>query len=354
MKNTYLIKKDENLKLIMLSLVLLFGFMACSEDECCSNIKFIPKGCVLQSELNLSTGIDIDGNGILPGSGVKDPFWRVINNPPLISCSDPLASTINGNAYVINYGGSGPDSWVNQTGSTTLAPMDLGTTNTFACNNANNSNGDRVPYVFERPFCVLENTCIDYNFTLKGDDQVYFELIDNSDNSVLDTSPTYIWSVSSIQNWNAANLCLTMGSYSLRGYLVNTNATVLGFSLVGNLTATNGTQSLSNNESGCCINNVISILNILEENCNNVFENGIDTLGNNWVFNLKDATNTIIRTETTDTNGNIFFSGLSNGTYTVEIVNQSGWFQSMPSTGNITVTVNNNEVRLLEFFSCIN
>ncbi|WP_452229828.1 MSCRAMM family protein [Lacinutrix sp. MEBiC02404] len=346
---------DKFLKLLFLSFICMQ--FSCSNDESCEYIESVPvisASCNLQSELNLSTGIDTNGNVIAPGKGIVDPFWRVINNPPLLSCSDPLVSTINGDAYVINFASFGPDGWVNQTGSTTLAPMDLGTTDTFGCNNASNNNGDKVPYVFERPFCVLEDTCIDFSFTLKGDDQVYLELIDNSNNFPIDISPTYIWSSTAVQTWSASNLCLSSGSYSLRAYLVNTNATVLGFSLVGNLVTTNGDASISNNVEGCCQNNVISVLNILEENCDAVFDNGLDQLGDGWTFQLKDATNTVIRTEITDANGNVFFSGLEDGTYTIEIVNQAGWVQSNPSAGSITVTVANNEATILEFFSCIN
>lgn len=353
MKTIYKNNKTKIYKYVItfFSLFLLINLMSCSNDESCGYDKVYPT-CNLKSELNLSTGIDEKGNVITPGKGTIDPFWRVINNPPLIACTDPLVSTINGNAYVINYSNNGFNSWVNQAGSTTLAPMDLGTTSSFRCNNATNNNGDRVPYVFERPFCVLEDTCIDFNFTLKGDDQVYLELIDNKDNSVLSTSPVYIWSSTSVQNWNASNLCLTNGSYSIRAYLVNTNATVLGFSFVGNLTTTNSDASISNNVEGCCQNNVISILNILDANCNNTFDGSIDSFGENYIFNLKDSANTIISTETTDANGNVFFSGLQDGTYTIEIVNKTGWSPSNPSSGAITVTVANNKATILEFYNC--
>jgi hypothetical protein len=353
MKNLY--KKNEIQKNALF--IIIVCIISCSDEKDCDyNVSGpeIPVGCDMQSELNLSTGLDTNGNIIAAGKGIVDPFWRVINNPPLLSCSDPLVSTINGDAYVINYSSIGSDGWVNQTGSTTLAPMDLGITDTFNCNNGSNNDGDTVPYVLERPFCVEEDTCIDFNFTFKGDDQVYLELIDNSDNSPLNISSTYVWSVTSVQTWNASNLCLLPGSYSLRAYLVNTNSTVLGFSMVGNLATTNGDASISNNVEGCCQNNVISILNILEENCDNVFDNGIDQLGDGWTYNLKDVTNSIIRTELTDANGNIFFSGLADGTYTIEIVNQTGWVQNNPSSGTITVSVSNNEATILEFFSCIN
>jgi len=340
---------------LLFFLVSLFAIFGCEDCECLdeqTNEPIIPISCDLQSTLNLSTGIDVNGDVLEAGQGVVDPFWRVLNNPPLINCNDPLVSTINGNAYAINYNNLGQDTWVNQTGSETLAPLDLGTTNTFGCNNANNPLGEKIPYVFERPFCVLEATSIDFSFTLKGDDEVYFELIDNSNNSIISTSPLYVWSSTAVQTWSANGLSLQSGSYSLRGYLVNTNATILGFSLVGSVATTNGDVSISNNFDGCCENNVISILNILDLDCDGQFNNATDQLGNNWTFNLKDSTNTIIRTEVTDANGNIFFSGLPNGTYTVEIENQTNWSQNSPNNGIYNVTLSNNQVDIVEFYSC--
>lgn len=337
-------------------LFILLLSLSCSNEEACAylpNTEPDPSiNCNLQSELNLSTGIDVGGNVIPPGKGIIDPFWRVINNPPLLNCTSPLVSTINGSAYLINFANFGADAWVNQTGTTTLAPIDLGTSDSFGCNNALNNESVRVPYVFERPFCIIEDTCIDFNFSLKGDDQVYLQLIDNATNAVLSTSPTYIWTSTEAQNWTESNLCLSAGSYSIRAFLVNTNAIVLGFSMLGNLTTGNGDASISNNIEGCCVNNVISVLNILEENCDGKFDSGSDQLGSGWTFNLKDASGTIIRTETTDANGDAFFSGLADGTYTIEIVNQTGWLPSNPTTGTATVTVSNNQVELLQFFNC--
>jgi len=346
-------KTIKNSKIILLMLLLFITIVSCKDEACGYDEKQFPDTCVLESELNLSTGIDANGVVIPPGSGVIDPFWRLLNNPPLITCSDPLVSTINGNAYVINYNDFAPNNWVNQAGSTTLAPVDLGITNTFACNNANNSDDDKVPYIFERPFCVLKDTQIDFSFTFKADDQIYFELIDNSNNLVLSTSSTYIWTGTGIQTWTTTGVFLSSGSYSIRGYLVNVHNTVLGFSLLGNLRTTNGDESISNNIEGCCENNVINILNILDNDCSETYDSTIDGIGQNWVFNLKDSSNTIIRTATTDVNGNIIFSGLPDGTYTIEIVSQSGWVTQIPALGTITVTLANNEVKIIEFFNCI-
>lgn len=348
------------LKLLMITLIFSMTF-SCSDEGCEYNeseigIPPIPEGCALETELNLSSGIDANGNVIAPAFGAVDPFWKIINQPPIFQgspgnpCTNTAVGTFTGDTFSMNFGNMGSNAWVNQTGASTIAPFDLGPNGSFGCNNASNSDGDRVPYVFERSFCVLEDTNVDFSFTYKGDDQVIFELINNSDNSVQSTSPLYIWP-GALQTWTATNLPLPTGSYSIRARLVNTGSVILGFSFLGDMITTNGDEAISNNSDGCCENNVISVLNILEEDCNRAYNNVTDSLGDNWTFNLLDSTNTIIRTETTDINGNIFFSGLPDGTYSIQIVNQTGWTQTITSE---MVIVANNSVQIVEFYSCNN
>lgn len=352
MKNVIKISKTQSslfkgITIILTAVVLFTIPYACKKEVC--EYTNLTNGCVLSDSINLSTGIDTSGNVITPGDGVTDPYWKLINNPPLLgSCT--LSSTINGSAYVVNSFNFGPSQWVNQVGSSTLAPVDLGITRDFGCNNALNQNDDTIPYVFERSFCVLKNTEVNFHFTFKGDDKIYFELIDNSTGTVLNTSPTYNY-VSPVGVWSATSLPLTAGSYSIRGYLVNIQSVVLGFSMLGNLTTTNGDLAVSNNVGGCCENNTISILNILDSNCDGAF-NGSDQLGNGWTFQLKDGSNNIIKTAVTDINGNIFFSGLSDGTYTVEVVPIAPWVPNIPAGGSTTISVSNNAAKIVEFYHC--
>ncbi|WP_397363898.1 SdrD B-like domain-containing protein [Olleya sp. R77988] len=325
--------------------------------DCTPDGGIIDPDCNLEGELNLSTGIDANGDVIVAAFGAVDPFWKIINQPPIFQgtpgnpCTSTAVGTFTGETYAMNFNNFGNTQWVNQPGSTTIAPFDLGPNGSFGCNNASNVDGDRVPYVFERSFCVLTDTNVDFSFTYKGDDQVTFLLIDNATNTVLNTSATYVWSVDPILTWSATSVPLSVGSYSIRAQLVNTGAVILGFSFVGNMVTTNGDEAISNNSEGCCENNVISVLNILEDDCDRLFNNVSDQLGGGWTFNLLDATNALIRTETTDINGNIFFAGLADGTYTVQIVNQAGWTQTITSQ---MVTVANNQVEIVEFFSCNN
>jgi hypothetical protein len=301
----------------------------------------------MENSLNLSSGIDKNGNQITAALGAIDPFWHVINNPPLTSHTSPLVVT--GSAFVMNFMSSSSTGWANQPGVGTLAPIDLGTSGSFGDNNATNSNGDKVPYIFERSFCVLANTKIDFNFSAKADDAAVFTLVNNNTNTVISTSP--MATLGPAITWSATGLSLSAGSYSIRCNLVNTGAVILGFSFKGNMMTTNGDLSISNNVDGCCENNTISILNIEEANCNGTFD-GSDALGKNWTFNLKNSSGTIIKTGTTDINGNIFFTGLANGTYSIEIVPKPGWISNNPIGGSKTVTLINNSISINNFYNC--
>ncbi|WP_405352300.1 SdrD B-like domain-containing protein [Nonlabens sp. Asnod3-H03] len=324
--------------------------------ECITNEPILPEGCDLKGSLNLSSGIDANGDPIAAAFGAIDPFWKVINQPPLFQgnasnpCTNAAVGTFSNDAYSMNFGAMGSSAWVNQPGTGTLAPFDLGPNGSFGCNNAVNNAGIQVPFVFERSFCVLEDTQVDYNFVFKADDRMYFELVDNNTGAVLDTSATYIWTGTAIPAWSQTNFNLPAGSYSIRGSLINTGAVILGFSFLGDMVTSNGEVVISNNSEECCENNTITVQNVLEEvNCDRMFNAITDSIGDNWVFELLDNSNTVIRTATTDINGNIFFSGLADGTYTVRITNQSGWSQTVTTE---TRTVIGNTAVITEFYSC--
>lgn len=331
--------------------ICLVVIFSCSKDDGCGYTAaddIIPVGCTQQTSIDMSTGVDADGNRIEPALDVVDLQWRVLNNPPLLFCdNNPFAGSINGNAYLINFSNLLQYEWVNQPGTTTLAPMNLGPNAAFGCNNATNDDGGVVPYVFERSFCILKNTAINFDLTYKGDDQLKLELINNITNQVIQQSDLYTYPQSTM-SFTATNLPLSAGSYSIRAYLANLSSVVLGFSVKGNIETTAGDEAISNNNLGCCENNTISILNLIDVNCNNQFDSG-DRLAKNWTVRIKDSNNVVVRTATTDANGNIFFSGLSNGNYSVELVSQIG-FTSSTTTANVTLT--DNAVKIVEFYNC--
>ena len=336
--------------LLLLFLIFTIIFLRCRKESC----EYLPTidppanaGCTMVNSLNLSTGIDKNGNVIAAALGAVDPFWHVINNPPLTSHTSPL--TVTGSAYVMNFMNLPDTSWANQPNVGTIAPVDLGPNGNFGDNNALNSNGEAVPYIFERSFCVLSDTKVDFNFTAKADDGAIFTLVNNNTNTIISTSS--MATLGHAITWSAASMSLSAGSYSIRCQLINTGSVILGFSFKGNLTTTNGDLAISNNVDGCCENNTISILNIEESNCNGIFDSA-DVVGQNWTFNIKNSSGTIIKTGTTDVNGNIFFTGLANGTYTIEIVPKSGWTSNNPTGGSQTVTLSNNNVSIINFYNC--
>lgn len=360
MKNSRLTIKNrlwaKHIAILIITLIASFVIVSCKKMCGYTNTDNVVtphggQGCKDTTYLNLSTGVTPRGTLAIPGKGVTDPFWKLLNVPPLVSCSNTLASTINGSAYIVNYLGSGSSGWVNQPGASTICPVDLGTTDAFGCNNATNDSNKVVPYVFERSFCVKKNTVVDLNFTYKGDDQVYFQLINNNTGAVISTSSVYIFP-GALGIWTVTGLPLVAGSYSIRAYLTNTSNVVLGFSFAGGINTTQGDASISDNVKGCCENNTISILNILEDQCNGVFDPG-ERVGGNWIFKLKNSSNVVIKTAATDINGNLFFSGLADGTYTIESVPVAPYLPSTPSSGSITVSVANNSVKILNFFNCI-
>lgn len=311
------------------------------------------KACVLTDSINLTTGLEPNGEILDQGKGVVDSFWRVINNPPLVNCNNDIKSTLNGDAYVINYADFDDDYWVNQTGAGTLAPFDLGDGGHFGCNNPVGANGQKVPYIFERSFCVLQDTQVDFDFTFRGDDQVYFELIDNATNMVISTSSTYIWSTANpdAEEWQENGLSLSAGSYSIRGYDINTDSVVLGLSLKGSLTTTNGEDAISDNQDGCCENNTISILTIEDADCDGEFDLG-DEVGQGWEFDIIDSSGNLVTTGVTNDDGNFILPGVADGTYTIKFKNQSGWQLQDNDLESQTITLRGDEVSILTYFIC--
>lgn len=195
--------------------LLLVSALSCNKDEC-EYIAGPNPGCQSLNRLSLTTGVDENGNPIQPNQGLADPCWRLLNNPPLINCADPLQATINenllgGQFQHPRYGQLGKPVrgrcnlpgwrrrrrlWVHHRAQPAFRPAAL---------------------CLEWPFCLEKDDVIGINFLFKGDDRLYFELVDNLTNTVLVTSPGYTYPAAA-QIWNLS-LSLTAGNYSIRGHL---------------------------------------------------------------------------------------------------------------------------------------
>jgi len=279
---------------------------------------------------------------------VVDPFWRLINNPLIEPCNNPLVSTINGNAYVMNYNNIGANGWANQPGTGTIAPIDGGCNTNFGCNNLKNADGDYLPYIFERTFCICEDDSIFFDLNIKADDRLSIELWDLA-SSTLITADSGPFNFQTSNNWNF-NTFLPSGSYALRANLVNTHAVVLGFSIAGSITSLSNQQSIVQ-DTTCCESNTINVRKILDNNCNGEVD-ATDQVGMGWQFELRDIAGTLLQTATTNTDGELFFNNVLAADYTITEVLQPGWVYGTPASGIETITVVNGGLNVVEFFNC--
>ena len=316
-------------------------FRSCDFNTC---------GEFLTNSINISTGVNNAGTVIEPELGAIDPNWQLINNPPLINCSNALQSTINGSAYVSTYNNFSGNAWVNQEGASPLSPVDMGTTGNFGCDNGFNAQNQRVPYVFERQFCLCSMDSVNINFTYKGDDELFFELIDLSNNLVLHTSAQYVYEnpppTPLVFNYSGK---LMGGSYAIRAYLSNTVRTTLGFTALGAVTSLTDSRLLLGG-GDCCQSNTIVVTKILDDNCNGELEQA-DIAAEGWTFNIFNAVGNLVSSGVTDENGNFIASGLPDGVYTIQEVNQTEWIPGTPAEGTLNVNITDT-LNQFYFFNC--
>lgn len=334
----------------LLNSIILIGQSNCEDLKCNST-----------NNINITTGLDNTGN-LLPYA-VPDNNWRLINNPPLVNCTNNnLLNSINPpNAYTMNYANNntpvwtaGPSDWANQPFSRTLAPGNIyaltggsATIGAFNCNNGTNQNNEPQPFIFERNFCICKGGQITINLSAKADDIGIIKLINNQTNTVITQSggigqPT-------TTNWTTTNL-LSPGNYSLRFELANTGATTTGFSVVGNITSSN--SILIDGNSQCCNNYSLAIQKVFDVDCDGTMSNG-DYIGNaGWVYDVFN-TGTLVTTVTTNAFGEAILSGLSAGTYTI-IEQQNSLYAYTNLSSNVTVAIGiGNPNGIAYFYNCI-
>jgi len=107
--------------------------------------------------------------------------------------------------------------------------------------------------------------------------------------------------------------------------------TILTLSVEADIIAISGISGSSGSISGMKFND-------LNGNGVNDAEPGLD----GWTITLTGGNGTM--TTTTAANGSYSFTGLAAGTYTVTETLQTGWIQTMPSTGTYTVTIISGDV----------
>jgi len=308
------------------------------------------QGCSLTNSISLTTGIDENGNQISPAIGAVDPHWTLINNPPLIlnnTCTSLLGS-INGSAYVVNHNNLSQNSWVNQTGSSTLGPADGGGDFNFGCNNQFNQENDRIPYIFQREICICKPDSFNFNFSYKGDDEVFFQLI-NTDLNNLPIFTTPVGQQTPDPETFNQTFWLPPGHYAFRANLINIGRTTLGFSVIGNVSSTSNNNYLLQ-DLNCCTSNTLTVTKVLDNNCDGINNNG-DLVGANWTFDLIDNNDNNIQTGITDVNGNLIFNNIPSGNYLIQEHTLPGWAPNQPLGGIQQIQINSG-INQATFFNC--
>ncbi len=321
-----------------------FAFAACLLLSLPLRAQCPNPNCTGSKTLNISTGIDAAGNFLAAGN--IDPFWQLMNYPPLESpCSNPPAVTIP-NCNVVSPISSAP-AWLNLNGGG-QGIISANTSNEFDCDNMF---GDQ-PWRFRRYFCVCKASNVLISGAVRMDDYGKLNVYNVSGGAALFSVNIPAGFIYADKTFSGI-LSLPAGTYYLEAELVNKGHHYSGFVLKGSIATTPGGNTLFNAGNACCANTgSITVQKILETKiCNGITDAG-EMPGSGWVFNLLNAGGTVIQTQTTNSVGEASFSGLAPGSYTVTEQVQGGWYCNSPSGGSQNVSVTASGVVTLTFYNC--
>ena len=355
-------QKYKNMKsLLFLTFVFLFTSIKLF-GQCTS------PNCTGVNSINISTGIDPSGNFLPLGS--IDPFWHLVNYPPLNlfdgdlnllpdcwpdynndGVQDP-PNVIIPNARVVSlleYPTSTTSPWLNLNGCTSFnnpcGVISSHPVNKFSCNNLITNQ----PWRFRRYFCVCKQSNLNITGNIRIDDIGRFRIYDINNVQLLDIPVGgSIYSNTSLNS----TLNLNTGTYYIEVEMLNTAGSLMGFVINGSITTSTGQNNLISSNSACCSNiGNINVQKVLEtKNCNGIMESG-ESFGVGWTFTLLNSSGAIIQTQITNSFGELTFSGLVPGTYTVVEQTQLGYSTTTPSQ-QVTLNATANGSTNLVFYNC--
>lgn len=295
--------------------------------------------CSATSVLNLSTGIDTTGN--LLAVGVIDPYWTLMNIPPLDS---PLPSgvAIPDMYTILPFSNSTAWNVINDPAYPANRPLNVRPNAAFGADNLFQSQ----PWRIRRQFCVCETSTVVIDGLTSADNTGRLFLYGEIDpvNPIANLGETVQVNVTAAfnQDWPIGDtLTLLPGTYHLEYELRNLSAQAMGFALAGTIEVISGDQTLFNSEASCCGAGVISVQKILDEDCDGLRDNGEPGLAN-WNFTLTDNATGQTIAATTDPFGEIIFRALPYGTYTLTEAVTYPFVPTNPTSGSTTITIDDN------------
>lgn len=199
----------------------------------------------LFNSISISTGVDEEGNSIIPNIGAIDPYWVLINQPVLSRCSQTELQTLGTNAYVVNFNNFGATSWTNQDGVGTISPVSA-SDGILNCSNPTDSLGmTRIdPFIFDRYFCLDQGAEIEFDISFKGDDRLSLAIVNLNTGVEEQVSTVYTYqNPPLVPATFSGAIGLEAGSYALRAYYENF-AVAGGFSVKGSIRVINGSELL--------------------------------------------------------------------------------------------------------------
>ncbi|KAB1061974.1 PKD domain-containing protein [Salibacter halophilus] len=301
----------------LLVLMSMLSYVSIAQSPSCSS-----SGCIVDT-LILNTGYDHTTNSQY-SYGDYDNYWRLTNVPSSSGLTLPSPS------YVIS-----PNSaWHNFPNSQWISAFNDNSYNT------NNPVPDD-PYSFENCFCICQDTTVYFNFEVVADDYGYVYL----DNNLLAAGDSgYHFQYGNRIIVDTA-ISLTSGTHCLRLDMRNISGVAMGISLEGYMT---GGSPLDQN---CCNpNGSICGVKYLDQNCDSSYA-GDPTLDGFEII-LYDSLNNPIDTTITDSLGNYCFLDIPAGNYYVGEINQPGYVQTYPSSGQHNIDVTVGTVTGADFANC--
>ncbi len=291
--------------------------------------------CQGTNMINFSTGVNANGSELSPGS--IDPFWKLINKPPL-SSGNYHASMQIPKIYVIK---PYQNNWNNVSNAAIVSPAN---TPRFPSNNAFRSQ----PWRSIRSFCLCEGATVSFKGSFAADDEgvLVLKRADGQEVFRIPTTNAFL----SPTNFSETHV-LSAGAYYLEFEMLNTGGVATGFSIHGKMFAKG--NYLINGHSKCCPSSVVSVLKIIENKntCNGKLDKG-EKPGVNWKFSLLNSNGQVVQSGVTDQSGEVVFGGLRAGSYTLVETQQSGFAAKSPSSGRMNIKLADNRIVNYTFFNC--